>query len=184
MLKTFKHPKYTYTKNGIYYFSIAVPSDLESHYSKKSIIQSLRTKSKEKAKQSAQLLAGRLIDYWFHLRLKNTEPPLAELITNKAVEDDCITINKVLFEKIEQATLKRYPKLVLFDGFGKHAQSLEGQILLDVMTEGVKRDITVLPIHDAVAVSTKDREWALSIMEEKWVEYRVSSSSKIKPRLK
>ncbi len=29
MLRTFKHPKYTYTKNGIYYFSIAVPSDLE-----------------------------------------------------------------------------------------------------------------------------------------------------------
>jgi integrase len=96
MLKTFKHPKYTYTKNGIYYFSIAVPSDLESHYSRKRIIQSLRTKSKEKAKQSAQLLAGRLIDYWFHLRLKNTEPPLAELITTNTIEDDCISINEAL----------------------------------------------------------------------------------------
>ncbi len=80
MLKTFKHPKYTYTKNGIYYFSIAIPSDFEHHYSKKRINQSLRTKSRERAKQSAQLLAGRLYDYWFHLRLQNANPPLAELL--------------------------------------------------------------------------------------------------------
>lgn len=95
MLKTFKHPKYTYTKNGIYYFSIAVPSDLENQYSKKRIIQSLRTKSREKAKQSAQLLAGRLYDYWFHLRLQNTTPPLAELL-KPSTQTEAISIGEAL----------------------------------------------------------------------------------------
>jgi len=33
-------------------------------------------------------------------------------------------VTKELFEKIEEATLKRYPKLSLFSGFGINAQSL------------------------------------------------------------
>lgn len=106
MLKTFKHPKYTYTKNGVYYFSIAVPSDLESYYSQKRIIQSLRTKSREKAKQSAQLLAGRLLDYWFHLRLQNTTPPLVELLKSPN-SSNSITIDEALNLYLEIKGLDR-----------------------------------------------------------------------------
>ena len=35
------------------------------------------------------------------------------------------------FETIEYATLKRFPKLDLYKGWGLHAQNLEGQILKD-----------------------------------------------------
>ena len=35
------------------------------------------------------------------------------------------------FETIEHATLKRFPKLDLYKGWGLHAQNLEGQILKD-----------------------------------------------------
>ena len=56
------------------------------------------------------------------------------------------------FEVINAACRKRYPNLRLFDGFGVYAQNLEGQILKQVMLEGIKKDIVCLPVHDAVAV--------------------------------
>ena len=57
------------------------------------------------------------------------------------------------FDVIEAAVLKRYPKLSLYTGFGVNAQSLEGQILKQVMLEGVEQGIVALPVHDAVAVT-------------------------------
>lgn len=38
-----------------------------------------------------------------------------------------------MFDAIEAAVLKRYPKLSLYTGFGVNAQSLEGQILKQVI---------------------------------------------------
>ena len=49
MRYTQKHPQHTYTKRDIYYFSRVIPSDLQHHYSKSRIIQSLKTKSEHRA---------------------------------------------------------------------------------------------------------------------------------------
>ena len=68
-------------------------------------------------------------------------------------------INDELFEKLEAATRNRYPDLELFSGFGVQAQSLEGQILLDVMLEGIEKNIVALPVHDALAVNTEHLQW-------------------------
>jgi len=69
-------------------------------------------------------------------------------------------ITRKQFDVIEAAALKRYPKLNLYTGFGVNAQSLEGQILKQVMLEGVGQDIVALPVHDAVAVTQDNADWA------------------------
>ena len=74
------HPKYTYKKRGVFYFSKSVPTDLRHHYLKPRIIQSLRTKSLSQARYAAQMLASRLDDYWLNLRLKEAEIPAAHLL--------------------------------------------------------------------------------------------------------
>ena len=74
------HPKYTYKKRGVFYFSKSVPTDLRHHYLKPRIIQSLRTKSQPQARYAAQKLASRLDDYWLNLRLKEAEIPAAHLL--------------------------------------------------------------------------------------------------------
>ena len=72
------------------------------------------------------------------------------------------------FEAINAACRKRYPRLKLFDGFGVFAQNLEGQILKQVMLEGIKKDIVCLPVHDAVAVQQEHLDWARDTMLECW----------------
>ncbi len=74
------HPRYTYKKRGVFYFSKSVPTDIRHHYLKPRIIQSLKTKSQAQARYAAQKLASRLDDYWLNLRLKETEIPAAHLL--------------------------------------------------------------------------------------------------------
>jgi hypothetical protein len=93
-------------------------------------------------------------------------------------------ITKKRFEKVEEATLKRYPKLSLFSGFGIHAQNLEGQILKQVMLEGVDKGIVALPVHDAVAVTQGNEEWAKEAMLRAWFEHANSEGSVAKSRIK
>ena len=52
--------------------------------------------------------------------------------------------------------------------FSVRRQNLEGQILKNVMLEGVKKDIVCLPVHDAVAVQQEHLEWAKDTMLECW----------------
>ncbi len=66
--------RYTYIRNGVYYFSRCVPKDLQKHYRSDRLVQSLRTRSPTKAKQAASLLAARLDEYWLDLRLRNSSP--------------------------------------------------------------------------------------------------------------
>ena len=72
------------------------------------------------------------------------------------------------FEAILHSTQKFYPALNLFSGWGPHGQNLEGKIIKDVMLEGARRGIVVLPIHDAVAVQQKHLEWAERQMLASW----------------
>ena len=74
------HPRYTYLKRGVYYFCKAVPVDLIHYYTKDRVVQSLRTKSRTKARHASVTLAARLEDYWLNLRLKEAEVPAAHLL--------------------------------------------------------------------------------------------------------
>ena len=53
-LKNQIHPKYTYVKDGVFYFCRVIPKDLEAHYSRPRFVKSLRTKSRQKASFAAR----------------------------------------------------------------------------------------------------------------------------------
>ena len=85
-----------------------------------------------------------------------------------------------MFETIEYATPKRFPKLTLYKGWGLHAQNFEGQILKEVLLEGIKKDSVSLPVHDAVAVQQHHKKWAKEIMLETWQKHARGVSTKVK----
>ena len=51
-----KNIPHTFVRNGYYYFSRRVPSDLRDHYSYHRVVQGLRTTSAQKAKVQASIL--------------------------------------------------------------------------------------------------------------------------------
>ena len=61
---------YLIRRNGIYYFSRRVPSDLQTRFNKERVTFSLRTRSFIKAEKSAEAPSGRLEQYWDGLRLE------------------------------------------------------------------------------------------------------------------
>lgn len=79
MQLTNKHPKYTFTKDHVYYFSKSIPNDLQHHYSKPRIVLSLKTKSPHRAATASRIMLSKLEDYWLGLRLKDIEVPTAHL---------------------------------------------------------------------------------------------------------
>ena len=89
-MKTQKHPSYTYTKGGIYYFSKVVPQDLAALYAKPRIIKSLRTKSLSHARTASRSLLARLEDYWLGLRLQRTDVPAAHLLVVPKAQLDSV----------------------------------------------------------------------------------------------
>jgi hypothetical protein len=93
-------------------------------------------------------------------------------------------ISNSLFDVIEAAVLKRYPKVGLYVGFGVNAQSLEGQILKQVMLEGVEQGIVSLPVHDAVAVTQDNADWAKEAMLRAWFEHANSGDGVARSRVK
>ena len=56
-------PSFTYEKDGIFYYSRRVPSDLRNPYSKPRIVQSLRTRSQSAAAKVSLILTSRLEEY-------------------------------------------------------------------------------------------------------------------------
>ena len=93
MSRHFRHPKHTFLKNNIYYFSRSIPVDLRCLYLKPRIIKSLKTKSYSKAKTASKILSSRLDDYWLGLRLKKFEVPATELLVNETNNSLLPTIN-------------------------------------------------------------------------------------------
>lgn len=70
-----KKPTFTFVKEGVYYFSRRIPCDLKPQYTSPRIAFSLRTRSARVAEARARNAAGKLDDYWFHLRSQVTEIP-------------------------------------------------------------------------------------------------------------
>ena len=61
---------YLIRRNGIFYFSRRVPSDVCSRFNKDRVIVSLHTRSLPKAQRSADALSDRLERYWDSIRLE------------------------------------------------------------------------------------------------------------------
>jgi len=68
-----KNIPYTFTRDGYFYFSRRVPSDLLQHYTYPRIVQGLRTKSPQTAKTRALVAAAKLDERWSQLRLAHGE---------------------------------------------------------------------------------------------------------------
>ena len=101
-----------------------------------------------------------------------------EVAGRKALNREKIS-NDVIDRMIKGAS-RRFPKLELFKGWGISLQNLEGQILKDVLLEGIKEDIVCLPIHDAIAVQQGHEDWAKEVMLETWSEYANGVGTKVK----
>ena len=80
-------------------------------------------------------------------------------------------INRQLFNLLEEATLTAFPNITLYSGLGVFLQSLEGQIALDIMVEGVNHNIPVLPVHDSFITTIGNEEWLLKQMLYKWQQH-------------
>ena len=102
----------------------------------------------------------------------------SEMAARSSLARECFTGD--LFNRIYSGVQKRYPKLQLFKGWGIFAQNLEGQILKDVLLEGIKEDIVCLPVHDAVAVQQQHQDWAKEVMLETWQEHLDGVKTKVK----
>lgn len=68
-------PSFTFTKDGVYYFSRRIPFDLICHYTSQRIAFSLRTRSTRVAEARARKSADQLDEYWFHLRSQDRQLP-------------------------------------------------------------------------------------------------------------
>lgn len=76
---------YAFVKDGIFYFSRRVPSDLSQHYLSSRIQYSLRTKVARVAFARAHKAAQQLDEYWYHLRLKQTDLPGQHMLKQSRV---------------------------------------------------------------------------------------------------
>jgi hypothetical protein len=65
-----RSPDYLYCRNGIFYFTRNVPSDLKSRFNKNRVVVSLQTRSITRAQKSASALSDRLDRYFESLRLE------------------------------------------------------------------------------------------------------------------
>src|SRR6056297_2240009 len=79
MLET-KSAPFTFVKQGIFYFSRRVPSDLSHHYNASRIMYSLRTRSAAVATSRAQRAAQQLDEHWYHLRIRDVDLPGKHLL--------------------------------------------------------------------------------------------------------
>ena len=59
-----RSPDYLYRRNGIYYFSRNVPSDLKARFNKSRVVVSLHTRSVTRAEKLALALSERLDRYF------------------------------------------------------------------------------------------------------------------------
>ena len=93
-------PDYLYCRNGIFYFTRNVPSDLKSRFNKNRVVVSLHTRSITRAQKSASALSDRLDRYFESLRLERFHSQELGLKFDANVVADCdepeVTISDAL----------------------------------------------------------------------------------------
>ena len=67
-----KRVPFTFNRNGYYYFTRRVPSDLRQYYRYPRIVKGLLTRSSNKARSQALVAAAKLDAYWSHLRMTDS----------------------------------------------------------------------------------------------------------------
>jgi hypothetical protein len=75
------------------------------------------------------------------------------------------------FEILEGYVFDRFDRIPYYEGWSLQLMNWEGEILKQVMLEGVKNNIAVLPIHDAVAVQAEHKQWAETTLKKCWNEF-------------
>ena len=93
-----RSPHYLYQRNGIYYFTRQVPSDLKTKFNKNRVVISLRTSSKQKAIETANKLTDRLETYWNTLRLElfHTKELKLSFLDNQKSKTETVKLSKAL----------------------------------------------------------------------------------------
>ena len=70
-----KSVPYTFTRNGYFYFTRRVPTDLLHPHAEHRIVKGLRTKCAKQAKQQSQQASAKLEAYWASLRVAHSVIP-------------------------------------------------------------------------------------------------------------
>lgn len=120
-----RSPVYFYKRGEMFYFSRAVPSDLQHRFDKRKVEVSLRTKSESRARKSAAALSDRLERYWDSLRM--------ELIYSRELG----------LSVIEEGTARQASKLT-FDEVLELYHRLKGVGKTKLFFEGSERSIRYL----------------------------------------
>ena len=153
----YTNPKYTYRKDGVFYFSKQVPSDVRSYYSKERIVLCLRTKSSAQAQQASKAVLAKLEDYWLKLRIKDLDVPASHLL------NESLSVTSGM-PTIEDA-LNLYLDL---KGVGR------GELFFRAARRNVRYLVTALGLRSLDKYSTTDaskfREWLIK-------EQKISTSS-------
>lgn len=82
MSKT-KSVPFTFQKDGYYYFTRRVPSDLKNHYQSPRIVEALRTNSASVARVRAMVAASKLDEFWSRLRISTPDVPGRQLLRDQ-----------------------------------------------------------------------------------------------------
>ena len=72
------------------------------------------------------------------------------------------------FNDVEACAHKLYPDLPYYEGWSVWAMNIEGEILKQVMLDGVKEGVVALPVHDALAVQERHEVWARERLTHHW----------------
>jgi len=120
-----RSPVYFYKRGETFYFSRAVPSDLQHRFDKRKVEVSLRTKSEPRARKSAAALSDRLERYWDSLRM--------EMIYSRELG----------LSVIEEATARQASKLT-FDEMLELYHRLKGVGKTKLFFQGSERSIRYL----------------------------------------
>ena len=81
-----RSPDYLYRRNGIYYFTRNVPSELKTRFNKSRVVVSVHTRSIVKAQKSALALCDRLDRYFESLRLERFQSQELGLKFSSAID--------------------------------------------------------------------------------------------------
>jgi len=153
----YTNPKYTYRKDGVFYFSKQVPSDVRSYYSKQRIVLCLRTKSSAQAQQASKAVLAKLEDYWLKLRIKDLDVPASHLLNESlSVTAGMPTIEDALNLYLDLKGVRR------------------GELFFRAAKRNVRYLVTALGLKTLDKYTTTDasrfREWLLK-------EQKISTSS-------
>jgi hypothetical protein len=115
---------------------------------------------------------------------KVTETHKAKHSLFKPGKERLASIPPTTFDAIYQATYQLFPWFESVRGIGANLQSIEGQILLESMSQLLEEGIIAIPLHDALRVPIQHQAKAEKILKEVWsrhlgVEFETKVTFKI-----